>query len=382
MIRKAACAIVLCSVCVFAQDLSRFPPPRKNVTLAATNMPLREVFDHLASQSGLSVTVPDQDGNGLVTVAIRDQPFWDSILSLLSTNRAAPVAFSVREADGNSTNQLVRGRMSAHGPFLVIANSLSRAVDYTQPDADADSLTITGMIISDPSVRVLRMTPAITPARALDDQGRSWVPPQPLPLRFNLFTGTSPLTPARFTLQLRPPRDANGRFRSLKLVEGTIPVTYIAPDLFQLSPGDTFDRRVGDTNFVMEFPKPDPAAPPPAAGAPQLTIRMIPDTPGPRPPATGPAGDQPISIYGLPVNFAVQYRDADGKFVNAAIASRQTNADAQVFSYQFIPAGPAGRARRGGPPVVPARPASVRIAIPSVPVEFNVPYRFENMDLP
>lgn len=200
------------------------------VSLDVDNVPLREAAAKVFDQSGVRMLFHPGDAGGadsLVSLKAANRPVMEVIKDLAdAAGKKHPISFSMEM--GSRSQVPIDGRLSAKGPFLIVAQELSHLADYRRPDGQEESFALKAALVIDPAfhpVIVPTRVPAGTAGEATDEKGSSLVPvvlpPSPDKATvINVLAGETVSFP--IDILLSRPRYAGA---VIKKLSGTFPVT-------------------------------------------------------------------------------------------------------------------------------------------------------------
>ena len=358
----------------------------KLVTIKADKVALKEVFSQMQAQTGLKISIPGPIIIGPeyrpVTENVTNKPMWDVLRDLLGqVDQHQPVNFTM--GDPSMGQSLVAGYVSTSGPFLVLANRITRMADYTQADADVQSLQLQLQLYCDPSAHITGLSQLSSPLRATDDAGNSLVPAHPpAEMRAN-YGSVQGIYGFQTSLQLVSiaPEKAGHK---LTVLEGEIPVTVGLTRTVEVTPGKTFKEKIDTVNVTIDVTSDIShinGVPPRIANMPgvqmYVVVQVTRDDNGAQPAAgrgRGPVGrggiNDPVNMMSRPTARLVDEANVPWRQMTSSSISSSVDSRTMVIGFTSNLSPKPGEAKK----------AIVDLQIGSKDVV--VPYHFEGIPLP
>ena len=163
----------------------RFSPTL--ITLDVNSVPAQTVLAELTRQSGTEITFwPEhhfQHNPAVVTLSLQRQPFWLAVRSFCEQVKVAPQVMGGRSGITlgiAQNNAFARRPYTMHGPFMVVANGITRThnVDFGDPANSAPSVQARFQVLVDPKLRVLKGPSHLELTEITDEKGQSLIPQQ------------------------------------------------------------------------------------------------------------------------------------------------------------------------------------------------------------
>lgn len=391
MKRRAACctiaasAMALLSAHLMPPARSQVPagpaniPEPRRVSVTAKNVPLREAFGAILSQTGIQFSMTTTIGpldETLVTLDARDQPLWETARALAKQGvSGAPLRWYATDLQGGGAYAL-GGPMFIDGPFLIIIRNITHRIDYSLPEDQADTLLLEGQLFSDGSLRVPSLIRQVVPTTATDDKGISLLPPpsgppDPRPTPSNP-TATS-ISPLPFIVTLQVPPTARHTGQKIATLEGAIPVTYQLTQNVEFAIPAAGPQTKGGYTISAEFANGAAANAQPASRVPRgaapagptVTVTISRD-------ANATTPDLINTLRSIQVRLV----DANGIAFRTQGSSYQNNGASHTYTMRFN----GTIVGRGVSPSGP--PAKIIVQIPTDSKDITVPFHFENIALP
>jgi hypothetical protein len=232
------------------------------VTIKADQVPVGQVFADLARQTGYQLNcVP---GNSdVVTINVDNAPFWEAMDQVCRQTGLGLQSY------GNDQDGLTFHRVGQYSPYVCYSGQfrvaaagfhLSRSLDLAVRQQfnplnppRSETLTMTFQVVGEPKASLMSLgQPRLTLAE--DAFGNSLVPPQGRVYESNYHDYSfSPRNAVRQTqVQLHGP----GAAQSLRLVKGTVPITFLAEKRPELTIDDVMnvkDKKFEGSQITLEL---------------------------------------------------------------------------------------------------------------------------------